>query len=187
MNKPMHDRIYLLPEDGVWCWAEHSSPGVGQSNDDAVEYVRADLFDQVVAQRDSFMSQLETLKTALDKDFQMLREHSDRLHVENCDIKRVNAELLAQVEVRDALLRNISSWIGKLPVPTKSATSYMLRIDGVIKETPAACLAQVKADAGRAGYLAALGADFGAEIDGVHDEAIKLANQYAERIRQEVV
>lgn len=82
MKKPNHDRIYLLPEDGVWCWADRPAPGVGQSNDDAVEYVRADLFDQVAAQRDSATSQLETARTAINNNFNQLREHADKMQAE---------------------------------------------------------------------------------------------------------
>lgn len=82
MKKPMHDRIYLLPEDGVWCWADRPAPGVGQSNDDAAEYVRADLFDQVTAQRDSATSQLETARTAINNNFNQLREHADKIQAE---------------------------------------------------------------------------------------------------------
>ena len=94
--------------------------------------------------------------------------------------------LAAQVEARDALLRNISNWISKLPVPTKSATSYMIRIDGVIKETPAACLAQVKADAGRAGYVDGYEKCF-REVYGTKpnaDSVDEYADSYAERIKQ---
>lgn len=78
MKKPNHDRIYLLPEDGIWCWADSPAPGIGQSNDDAVEYVRADLHEQVATQRDSAMSQLETARTAINNNFNQLREHADK-------------------------------------------------------------------------------------------------------------
>lgn len=44
MSKPDYERIYLVPEDGIWCWAGTPAPGAGQSNADAVEYVRADLY-----------------------------------------------------------------------------------------------------------------------------------------------
>lgn len=98
MKKPNHDRIFLLPEDGVWCWADRPAPGIGQSNDDAVEYVRADLFDQVTAQRDSATSQLETARTAINNNFNQLREHADKMQAERDAALAQNAELVAQVE-----------------------------------------------------------------------------------------
>jgi hypothetical protein len=56
--------------------------------------------------------------------------------------------------------------------------------DSVLKATPASCLAQVKAEAGRAGFIEASKYNFTVVgqyfIDGHADE-------YAERIRQEVV
>jgi hypothetical protein len=71
-------------------------------------------FNAIIAERDAALAQLVAVKegggtgqspcakfcesVATWKDFYQLREHSDRLHVENCDIKRVNAELVAQVE-----------------------------------------------------------------------------------------
>lgn len=50
MSKPDYERIYLVPEDGIWCWAGTPAPGSGQSNADAVEYVRADLHQALAAQ-----------------------------------------------------------------------------------------------------------------------------------------
>jgi len=46
-------------------------------------------------------------------------------------------------------------------------------------ESPAACLAQVKADAGREAYLSCLNNSFGVEN---HEYHKKIANQYAERV-----
>lgn len=62
MNKPNHEKIYLVPDDGVWCWSDTPAPSVEQSNADAVEYVRADLFNQMQAERDALAAQVEALK-----------------------------------------------------------------------------------------------------------------------------
>lgn len=70
------------------------------------------------------------------------------------ELEQQNAELMTQVAGRDALLNNLSKWIGQLPVPTKSATSWLIRIDGVMKESPAQCLRQIQADAAVKGWWA---------------------------------
>jgi len=79
-----------------------------------VTQAQNELLETIKAERDALAAQLVAVKAsggtgqspcakfcesvATWKDFYQLREHSDRLHVENCDIKRVNAELAAQVE-----------------------------------------------------------------------------------------
>lgn len=109
MKKPNHDRIYLLPEDGIWCWADRPAPGIGQSNDDAVEYVRADLHEQVATQRDSAMSQLETARTAINNNFNQLREHADKMQAERDELAamlvalRGGYKVLCDIGLRDVL------------------------------------------------------------------------------------
>ena len=60
MSKPDYERIYLVPEDGIWCWAGTPAPGAGQSNADAVEYVRADLYHALAAQVSGLMKIVES-------------------------------------------------------------------------------------------------------------------------------
>lgn len=71
------------------------------------------------------------------------------LTAERNELIQRNAELVAMVAGRDALLNNLSKWIDQLPVPTKSATSWLMRIDGVMKESPNQHLRQIQADAVR--------------------------------------
>lgn len=94
MSKPDYERIYLVPEDGVWCWAETPAPGAGQSNADAVEYVRADLYQ---AQSTQVESLLDDRKEFVKKEFQHLKE-IERLEIELKKRDEQNAALAAQVE-----------------------------------------------------------------------------------------
>jgi len=76
-------------------------------------------------------------------------------------------------EIVDVVLDEARRWVSRYD-------------DSVLKATPAACLAQVKADAGRAGYQA--GCSAATEIRNMTaTEAYSRAFEYAERIRQEVV
>lgn len=94
-----------------------------------------------------------------------------------------NAELAAQVAGRDALLNNLSKWIEQLPVPTKSATSWLMRIDGVMKESPNQALRQIQAGAGRAGFID--GAEYFIDPDKVNLASVAAAaDLYADKVRQ---
>ncbi len=89
-------------------------------------------------------------------------------------------ELVLQLAGRDALLNNLSKWINDLPWPTKSASLWLIRIDGVMKESPSESLRQIQAEAVQ---------EFANNICGdcSTDFQCRLsaeADQYAERIRR---
>lgn len=88
---------------------------------------------------------------ALCKDFYQLREHADRLHVENCETKRVNAELLAQVEQLKELA---SFWIDQSQPRNASKQEYntwlALGYESSAMRLTAAQLARIKQQGGEA-------------------------------------
>lgn len=61
MNKPTHDKIYLVPEDGIYCWSTTPAPGAQHESNDAFEYVRGDLFETMKSERDALAAQLHQL------------------------------------------------------------------------------------------------------------------------------
>lgn len=65
MNKPTHEKIYLVPEDGIYCWSTTPAPGAQHESNDAVEYVRGDLFESIKAERDALAAQIEACSDAL--------------------------------------------------------------------------------------------------------------------------
>jgi hypothetical protein len=79
-------------------------------------------------------------------------------------------------EIVDVVLDEARRWVSRYD-------------DSVLKLKPAACLAQVRADAGRAGFVAGyhkMHIEFVGSVAPT-GSAEQLADQYAERIRQEVV
>lgn len=157
MDKLNHEKIYLVPDDGAWCWSDTPAPGAGQSNADAVEYVRADLFNQMQAERDALAAQAQALKTA-------------------------------------------AKFILDAKKPETKRKAYAALADAVNK-TPQQHLANLRAEAGRAGFVA--GFKLGSKtpkpvpenchpagmVDFVAYQIEKFANikahEYADSIRQE--
>jgi hypothetical protein len=93
-------------------------------------------------------------------------------------MKPTYEELQAQIEVLREKLTDIQE------TTSDKAYVYQLQAKQALRLTPAACLVQVKAEAGRAAYLSCLNNSFG-EVNLEYHK--KIADQYAERIRQEVV
>jgi hypothetical protein len=97
------------------------------------------------------------------------RAEEAKLYVED------KAASAAQVEV----MKNIrNDWQGLAVNDAKTLIAFIRAVDA----TPAACLAQVKADAGRAGFVA--GVKYTDRF--VSESDRDAADRYAERIRQEV-
>jgi hypothetical protein len=95
-------------------------------------------------------------------------------------------ELVLQLAGRDALLNNLSKWINDLPWPTKSASLWLIRIDGVMKESPSESLRRIQAEAGGRGWLACLDW-FSSDDDllNLEQQTLKAhAEEYAERIKR---
>lgn len=191
MSKPDYERIYLVPEDGVWCWAETPAPGAGQSNADAVEYVRADLYQ---AQSTQVESLLDDRKEFVKKEFQHLKE-IERLEIELKKRDEQNAALVAQVEALNSknfeltcyrvdvlrCLKTIAFEHNHADVPLYQPMARQL-MDSISANAE---LKEVRAEAGRDGYLQghldAAGDDVG-EWSRKHSEYH--AKQYADSIRQ---
>ena len=94
--------------------------------------------------------------------------------------------LAAQVEVLQSWLRQVAELIN---LDGGTAIDWLIdthqEMLSAAKSTPAACLAQVRAEAGRAGFVA--GAEWWAKCeleDTLHLDEQSAANQYAESIRQ---
>jgi len=105
-------------------------------------------------------------------------------------MKPTYEELQAQVENLWYVAKELSGMIGEYRGCQENSLRQAMfdfneRLRPRIRATPAACLAQVKADAGRAGFIAC-GQWVDGEDDGRHTIA-EAADQYAERIRQGVV
>ncbi|MFC0047755.1 hypothetical protein [Rheinheimera tilapiae] len=150
MSKPDYERIYLVPEDGIWCWAGTPAPGAGQSNADAVEYVRADLYQ---AQSTQVESLLDDRKEFVKKEFQLLKE-IERLEIELKKRDEQNAALVAQVEellVHGTALATAASMatgavaIGS-PV-TEFCAEAVKRFNAAKAVTPQHHLAEIRAEA----------------------------------------
>jgi hypothetical protein len=88
-------------------------------------------------------------------------------------------ELAAQVEVLRTQITKAREYLSHVDV-----NSAGVMLDVALESTPAACLAQVRADAGRAGY-AECALDFGlCSTDEQRVNIVKQADAYAESIRQ---
>ncbi len=159
---------------------------------------------------DALVAQIQVFKAQLREKDSMLAEASDRvdanINEKYAAFEKLNAsvvhnkELAAQVEVLRGALEPFAStglpscvsredysvmhervkdWFG--------ATQFKKAIE-VYNQTPAACLAQVKAEAGRTGWLACwnwISSDTDLNIEQKTFE--DFANEYAERVRQGVV
>ncbi len=132
-------------------------------------------YEELLSQRDYFKNGMAELQDIIDK---MQPEHDG---------------LAAQVEVLRNHLGNARQTVGFLSHHLRGKLSDTALIElagradywaGVLKDSPATCLAQVKADAGRAGFIEAaqIYSDWVTEGD-----YLPSADKYAERIRQEVV
>lgn len=144
---------------------------------------------RLTAERDTALTQNAEPEKRIAQFIESISQLSNQVvELQNArdGLERANAELVTQVAGRDALLNNLSKWIEQLPVPTKPATSWLMRIDGVMKESPNQHLRQIQADAGRAGFVAGY-------VKCWHDchgtEAPEhvvpyLSNQYAAKVRQ---
>jgi hypothetical protein len=116
----------------------------------------------------------------------------DKLQDELIDMMNQRDALAAQVEVLAKAIKAIEN--DCIECSYDDETGYFVGSDSISEacdlvhyETPAVCLAQVKADAGRAGWLACWSwvssdTDLNLEQKTFED----FANEYAERIRQEV-
>jgi len=75
-----------------------------------------------------------------------------------CDKRKVQEQidaLVAQVEVQRRELQSAADWFAAYwPELNKAQCDRIKQMDSVAKSTPAACLAQVRAEAGRAGFIA---------------------------------
>lgn len=149
MSKPDYERIYLVPEDGIWCWAGTPAPGAGQSNADAVEYVRADLYHALAAQ-------VEALRKAL------------------LPFASTGLPTLVNGENYSVMHDRVKDWFG---------VSEFVRAIECFNKTPQQHLAEVKAQAGRAGFVAGyMLCNDGSPLIKHNYEGF--ADQYADSIRQ---
>jgi hypothetical protein len=105
-------------------------------------------------------------------------------------IERQNQELAAQVEALSKLHSDLTN--ADMVFEDDAHSGYLITTEQIdemehLLATPAACLAHVRAEAGRAGFVA--GAEWWAKCeleDTLHLDEQSAANQYAESIRQEV-
>jgi hypothetical protein len=126
----------------------------------------------------------EELEAQLKEAQLTLRNTEKALEINRvrCDaVSEKRDTLAAQVEVLKGVMQSMAD-AHLEDDEVEAAEQFLIHI----RATPASCLAQVKADAGRAGWLAC--------CDWIDSDKIKqtcsdeqAANQYAERIRQEVV
>ena len=81
MKKPNHERIYLIPGsyDGENCyvWSDDPAPGTEDNPQDAIEYVRADLFKALQAQVDDINRKCSDLIAERDAAFFASRKSAE--------------------------------------------------------------------------------------------------------------
>lgn len=125
--KPNHETIYLVPTDYdggqlTYSWCDCPAPGEGMDPEDATRYIRADL----VPESNAVLA--------------------DRI----ADLTRQNSGLMAQVALlRKAICR------GGIMHDQQGLEIWAIcpsEADKAAKLTPAQCLAEVKAQAGRDGF-----------------------------------
>jgi len=182
MSKPDYERIYLVPEDGIWCWPGTPAPGAGQSNADAVEYVRADLYHALAAQ---VVALLDDHKEFVKKEFQLLKE-IERLEIELKKRDEQNAALAAQVE---ALRYKLSEVVALLDVDGMTAVQWLLdncpEIESLTNIEIEQHLAEIRAQAVESAIKATPTHKMVVDNRLYHSQSALL--QYAARIRQEVL
>lgn len=157
MNKPNHEKIYLVPEDGIYCWSITPAPGAQHESNDAVEYVRGDLFETMKAERDALVAQVEVLRSAIEPF--------------------ATGGVCSAIDREDySIMRErIKDWHGAIEFK-KAQDAY--------NSTPQQCLREIEAKAGRAGFIAGIDALEVAQILGSDFDAEKSADEYATKVRQ---
>ena len=158
--KPNHESIYLVPTDYdggqlTYSWCDCPAPGEGMEPADAIKYVRADL---VPASNEVLAKRIAELTNERDA-------------------------LVAQVEqLRDLLIRAVKGeqYIIESDLIAAIGSDLQSEISEAIEATPAHCLAEVKAQAGRDGFIA--GAEFIQK--GGYLSLPAGADEYANQIRQ---
>ena len=100
---------------------------------------------------------------------------------ENTQLKQRNAELAAQIE----LLREAVKGVKRIKDNAALKTSYAAwrKLNEALEATPAQCLAEVKAQASASAIRSALRTFGNADLS--EDEIKRLANEYANQIRQQ--
>lgn len=127
--------------------------------------------------------QIDSVTTQLAEARQEAATWEKRCVAETGALRTVTDErdaLAAQVEA----LRTTAINVLEAKEPQTRYKAYNA-LAASVKSTPAACLAQVQAEAGRAGFVAALSMH-GNPFQLTHSRIAELADQHAERIRQGV-
>ena len=165
MKKPTHESIYLIPGsyDGEQCyvWSDDPAPGTEDNPADAIKYVRADLVpasNEVLAKR-------------------------------VVDLTNERDALAAQVEqLRDLLIRAVKceEYIIDSDLIVAIGSDLASEISEAIDATPAQCLAKVKAEAGRDGFIAGLEYPDKVRFEGATRNPVFAADAYANQLRQQV-
>ncbi len=97
----------------------------------------------------------------------------ERMQQRIAELEQKNAELVAQVEVLKSHMAEFAEIDGAFDAAAWESKSILLR-----QATPTQCLNQIKAEAGRAGYVQAIH-DLGYKDSCLTDRA----NKYAERVK----
>lgn len=117
MNKPTHEKIYLVSEDGIYCWSTTQAPGVQHESNDAVEYVRGDLFEALKADRDELKAQAETMREQLQIAHDCITCADETGYVQDVgfvDLEAVALELKLAIEsTPQQCLREIEAKAGR--------------------------------------------------------------------------
>lgn len=212
MNKPNHEKIYLAPEDGVYCWSSTPAPGSQHDSADAVEYVRGNLFDALKAERDALLLQLQTAEQNAAEQRHMkikAREQRDALAAENA---RLDSNLSSKTELanqlkdsladaferemnlkaeRDALASKLGqiadAWVAAGCWPDTIEEKQAL--GAAINRQPDQYMRDVKAEAVQAGWNACV--DYLIEnsssdlfTDGEAEQTKEVGKEYAAKVRQ---
>lgn len=113
MNKPTHEKIYLAPENGIYCWSTTPAPGAQHESNDAVEYVRGDLFDALAAQNKILLDALNLALPSVETCYKQDMATWETLFLLREAVKAAPQQCLLHIEAeagRKGYLKAIEDW-----------------------------------------------------------------------------
>lgn len=178
-------------EDYSNVWCDTPAPGEGMREEDATRYVRADLVPQgndILAKR---IVELTGERDALAAQLASKTDIANQLKDGLAESFEKQMELKAQLkQLRELLIRAVKSeqYIIESDLIAAIGSDLQSEISEAIDATPTQCLAEIRAQAGRDGFIAGVNAT-GQGYNGEHglsaDEIMDLAELYVTRkVRQ---
>lgn len=128
----------------------------------------------------------KSLNTERDALTDSYRHELDKVSERNYQLRFENGVLAAQVESVKSAIRAVqavprrSGFTVNAPNPKAEFVAWA-RLNEVMSASPAQCLREIQAEAGRAGFIYVSQYDFNRMDD---DEINTMANEYADKVRQ---